>query len=160
MKILIVVISCSFLLAGVACASSLPEQNKALAKRAFEELLSKGKFELAERLYAKDFVNHGIHRDALVVVIFRCAESTDGAAMDDNLRIAIARRLKEHGVHIARGLNAGGLGLQRLSAAHFPTIGTHRAIQGHVLWLEGRHTYSASVHHPAETCDQRAFAGI
>src|ERR1700757_4681667 len=63
MKILIVVISCSFLLAGVACASSLQEQNKALAKRAFEELLSQGQFELAERLYAKDFVNHGIHRD-------------------------------------------------------------------------------------------------
>jgi steroid delta-isomerase-like uncharacterized protein len=63
MKIPIVVISCSFLLAGVACASSLQEQNKALAKRAFEELLSKGKFELAEQLYAKDFVNHGLHRD-------------------------------------------------------------------------------------------------
>ena len=44
-------------------ASSLQEQNKALAKRAFEELLSKGRFELAEELYAKDFVNHGIHRD-------------------------------------------------------------------------------------------------
>jgi steroid delta-isomerase-like uncharacterized protein len=62
MRILIV-ISCSFLLAGVACASSLQEQNKALAKRAFEELLSRGHFELAEQLYAKDFVNHGIHRD-------------------------------------------------------------------------------------------------
>jgi steroid delta-isomerase-like uncharacterized protein len=44
-------------------ASSLQEQNKALAKRAFEELLSGGKFELAEQLYAKDFVNHGLHRD-------------------------------------------------------------------------------------------------
>jgi steroid delta-isomerase-like uncharacterized protein len=63
MKILTVVISCSFLLAGVVYASSLQEQNKALAKRAFEELLSKGKFELAEELYAKDFVNHGLHRD-------------------------------------------------------------------------------------------------
>jgi steroid delta-isomerase-like uncharacterized protein len=63
MKIHIVVISCSFLLAAAACGSSLQEQNKALAKRAFEELLSKGKFELAEQLYAKDFVNHGIHRD-------------------------------------------------------------------------------------------------
>jgi steroid delta-isomerase-like uncharacterized protein len=63
MKILTAVINCSFLLAGVACASSLQEQNKALAKRAFEELLSRGRFELAEQLYAKDFVNHGIHRD-------------------------------------------------------------------------------------------------
>lgn len=63
MKIVTAVINCSFLLIGIACASSLQEQNKALAKRAFEELLSKGKFELAEQLYAKDFVNHGIHRD-------------------------------------------------------------------------------------------------
>jgi len=63
MKILTAVINCSFLLASIACASSLQEQNKALAKRAFEELLSKGRFELAEQLYAKDFVNHGIHRE-------------------------------------------------------------------------------------------------
>lgn len=63
MKILTAVINCSFLLASIACASSLQEQNKALAKRAFEELLSGGRFELAEQLYAKDFVNHGIHRD-------------------------------------------------------------------------------------------------
>ena len=52
-----------FVTANLLFASSLQEQNKALAKRAFEELLSKGKFELAEQLYAKDFVNHGIHRD-------------------------------------------------------------------------------------------------
>jgi len=64
MKILIVVISCSFLLAGVARASSLQEQNKAIAKRAFEEILSRGQYELAEQLYAKDFVNHGIHSNA------------------------------------------------------------------------------------------------
>ena len=63
MKILTAVINCSFLLASIAYASSLQEQNKALATRAFEELLSRGQFELAEQLYAKDFANHGIHRD-------------------------------------------------------------------------------------------------
>jgi predicted SnoaL-like aldol condensation-catalyzing enzyme len=63
MKIFTAVINCSFLLASVAWASSLQEQNKALAKRAFEELLSRGQFELAEQLYSKDFANHGIHRD-------------------------------------------------------------------------------------------------
>jgi steroid delta-isomerase-like uncharacterized protein len=63
MKIISIISTCLFLLAGVIFASSLQEQNKALAKRAFEELLSKGRFELAEQLYAKDFVNHGIHRD-------------------------------------------------------------------------------------------------
>ena len=64
MKRLIAVSTCSFLLGSVIFASSLQEQNKALAKRAFEELLSGGRFELAEQLYAKDFVNHGIHRNA------------------------------------------------------------------------------------------------
>ena len=64
MKILSIIGTCSFLLANLSFASSLQEQNKALAKRAFDELLSKGRFELAEQLYAKDFVNHGIHRNA------------------------------------------------------------------------------------------------
>ena len=62
MKLITAVINCSLLLAGIAYGSSLQEQNKALAKRAFQELLSEGKFELAEQLYAKDFTNHGIHR--------------------------------------------------------------------------------------------------
>src|SRR5262249_30532213 len=64
MKIISIVSACSFLLAGSLYASSLQEQNKAIAKRAFEEMLSRGRFELAEQLYAKDFINHGIHRDA------------------------------------------------------------------------------------------------
>jgi steroid delta-isomerase-like uncharacterized protein len=64
MKILTAVISCSLSIATLVNASSLQDQNKALAKRAFEELLSQGHFELAEQLYAKDFINHGIHRNA------------------------------------------------------------------------------------------------
>ena len=63
MKILTALIHCSLLLATAIYASSLEEQNKARAKRAFDELLSKGRFEVAEQFYAKDFVNHGIHRD-------------------------------------------------------------------------------------------------
>jgi steroid delta-isomerase-like uncharacterized protein len=63
MKTLTAVSTCLFLLGGVIFGSSLQEQNKALAKRAFEELLSRGQFELAEQLYSKDFANHGIHRD-------------------------------------------------------------------------------------------------
>jgi steroid delta-isomerase-like uncharacterized protein len=64
MKTLIAVTTCLFLLGGVIFASSLQEQNKAIARRAFEEILSQGRFELASELYAKDFINHGIHRDA------------------------------------------------------------------------------------------------
>jgi steroid delta-isomerase-like uncharacterized protein len=51
-------------LAGSLFSSPLQEQNKAIAKRAFEELLSQGRFELATELYAKDFINHGLHSNA------------------------------------------------------------------------------------------------
>jgi steroid delta-isomerase-like uncharacterized protein len=44
-------------------AAPLQEQNKGTAKRAFEEILSGGNYELADQLYAKDFVNHGLHTD-------------------------------------------------------------------------------------------------
>ena len=52
------------LVAGQLFGSTLQDQNKATAKRAFEEILSHGRFELAQQLYAKDFVNHGIHSNA------------------------------------------------------------------------------------------------
>ena len=52
------------LVEGQLFGSTLQEQNKATAKRAFEEILSHGRFELAEQLYARDFVNHGIHSNA------------------------------------------------------------------------------------------------
>jgi steroid delta-isomerase-like uncharacterized protein len=64
MKISISISVCSLLFAGSLLASSLQDENKAIAKRAFEEILSQGRFELAEQLYAKDFVNHGIHSSA------------------------------------------------------------------------------------------------
>jgi len=64
MKIIITVIACFLSVAGLLFASSLQEQNKAIARRAFEEILSGGRFELVAQLYAKDFINHGIHRDA------------------------------------------------------------------------------------------------
>src|SRR5437762_11591561 len=64
MKIIISVSACSLLLAGSLLASSLQEQNKAVARRAFEESLSQGHYALAEQLYARDFINHGIYHDA------------------------------------------------------------------------------------------------
>jgi steroid delta-isomerase-like uncharacterized protein len=63
MKTIIVLSTCAVLLPVFILASSLQEQNKAIAKRAFDEILSDGRFELAGELYAKDFVNHGLNRD-------------------------------------------------------------------------------------------------
>jgi len=64
MKIISIVSAYSLLITASLLAAPLQEQNKMIAKRAFEEILGKGRFELTEQLYARDFVNHGIHRDA------------------------------------------------------------------------------------------------
>jgi len=39
------------------------EKNKAIAARVFEEIFNQGKFQIADEIYAKDFVNHGLHRN-------------------------------------------------------------------------------------------------
>jgi steroid delta-isomerase-like uncharacterized protein len=38
-------------------------RNKAIAARVFEEIFNQGKFQIADEIYAKDFVNHGLHRN-------------------------------------------------------------------------------------------------
>lgn len=39
------------------------DQNKAVARRVFEEIFNQGRFQVANDIYAKDFVNHGLHKD-------------------------------------------------------------------------------------------------
>jgi len=38
-------------------------RNKAVAERVFEEIFNQGKFQVADEIYAQDFVNHGLHRN-------------------------------------------------------------------------------------------------
>ncbi len=40
------------------------ENNKAVARRVFEEIFNQGRFGVADEIYARNFVNHGVHRDA------------------------------------------------------------------------------------------------
>ena len=42
---------------------SVQDQNKAIARRVFDEIFNQGKFEVADEIYAKHFVNHGVSRD-------------------------------------------------------------------------------------------------
>jgi steroid delta-isomerase-like uncharacterized protein len=46
-----------------AFASNIQSKNKAVARRVFDEIFNQGKFEVADQIYAKDFVNHGLTRD-------------------------------------------------------------------------------------------------
>ena len=53
-----------FIAAPAAFSADVAGRNKAIARRVFEEIFNQGKFEVAEEIYAKDFVNHGVSRDA------------------------------------------------------------------------------------------------
>ncbi|MFZ0144138.1 MAG: ester cyclase [Candidatus Sulfotelmatobacter sp.] len=55
--------------AALAADSALPSdaisqqaRNKAVAARVFEEIFNQGKFQVADEIYASDFVNHGLHK--------------------------------------------------------------------------------------------------
>jgi steroid delta-isomerase-like uncharacterized protein len=45
-------------------AADVRAKNKAIARRVFDEIFNQGKFEVANEIYAKDFVNHGVSRNA------------------------------------------------------------------------------------------------
>lgn len=67
-----VLLICAQPLAAIASALASPippqvsmqEKNKAVARRVFDQISNQGKFKAADEIYAKDFVNHGLHRDA------------------------------------------------------------------------------------------------
>jgi steroid delta-isomerase-like uncharacterized protein len=46
-----------------AVSGESSEQRKAVARRVFEEIFNQGKYEVANEIYASDFVNHGVTRD-------------------------------------------------------------------------------------------------
>jgi len=42
---------------------SQQDKNKAVASRVFDEIFNEGRFQTANEIYARDFVNHGLHKD-------------------------------------------------------------------------------------------------
>ena len=135
MKIIRTVSACLLLVADSLFASSLQEQNKAIARRAFEEILSHGRFELAEQLYAKDFVNHGIHRDATLEEDQTALKGWHQAF--SNIVISPEKLIAEGDLvtiyWIARGTNTGaGNGL--------PATGKKVELAGITIWriLDGK----------------------
>jgi steroid delta-isomerase-like uncharacterized protein len=48
---------------STAVSAETAGKRKAVARRVFEEIFNQGKFEVADEIYAKDFVNHGVTRD-------------------------------------------------------------------------------------------------
>jgi len=129
MKTIGTVSACLLWVAGSLFASSLQDQNKAIAKRAFEEILSEGRYELGEELYAKDFVNHGIHRNATLEEDQAALKGWHQAFSD--IAIVPEKLIAEGDLvvvyWIARGTNTGtGNGL--------PATGKKAELAGITIW--------------------------
>ncbi len=126
---------CLFFVAGSLVASSLQEQNKAIASCAFDEILSHGRFELAGEFYAKDFVNHGVHRNATLEEDQAALRGWHEAFPD--IAISAEKLIAEGDLvtvyWIARGTNTGaGNGL--------PATGKKVELAGITIWriLDGK----------------------
>ncbi len=48
---------------GSPSPSSIEDKNEVVARRVFEEIFNQGRFQVADQIYAKDFVNRGLHRN-------------------------------------------------------------------------------------------------
>jgi steroid delta-isomerase-like uncharacterized protein len=59
----LLVLGCVAIFSLGCFASDTQEQNKAVARRVFDEIFNQGKFQAADEIYAPNFVNHGLHRD-------------------------------------------------------------------------------------------------
>src|SRR5207249_10633704 len=129
MKITISVSTYWLLFAASLLASSLQEQSKAIARRVFEEILSRGRFELAGELYAKDFIKHGIHRNASLEEDQAALKGWHEAFPD--VSITPEKLIAEGDLvtiyWVARGTNTGtGNGL--------PAPGKQAALAGITIW--------------------------
>lgn len=115
---------------GPPVASSLDvDKNKAVARRVFDEIFNQGRFQVAAQIYAKDFVNRGLHRN------FTLAE--DQAAVHEekkafpDLRMTVDMMAAEADlvtvVWTFRGTNsAAGYGL--------PPTGASVEVRGITVW--------------------------
>ena len=127
-KAIVFVLSLSFFLSAVV-ASTQEEENKAIAKRAFEEILSNGNFALTPLLYAKDFVNHGLDRDASLqedqAAIRDWRQAFSDIVVEPKKLIAEGEMVTVY--WIARGTNTG-------TSAGFPATGKKVEIAGITIW--------------------------
>ncbi|HUB50858.1 MAG TPA: ester cyclase [Terracidiphilus sp.] len=105
------------------------EQNKAIARRVFDEIFNQGKFQVADEIYAKDFVNHGTHRDADLAADQAAVHIEKQACPD--LTIAIGPMVAEEDLvsvlWVAHGTDTARVGW-------LPATGAKIEVRGVTIW--------------------------
>jgi steroid delta-isomerase-like uncharacterized protein len=121
--------------AALAADSAPPDRasqeakNKAIAARVFEEIFNQGKFQVADEIYASDFVNHGLHKN-FDLQADQAAVHAEKKAFPD-LKMTVDVMVAEHDlvtvVWTFRGTNtAAGYGL--------PPTGARIELRGITVW--------------------------
>ncbi len=127
--VLIVLTTC-LLVPGLAIAADRrAERNKAVALRVFTEIFNQGRYEVAHEIYAADFENHGLTRDAGLVEDQAAARGWREAAPD--LVMSVEKEIAEGDLvtvlWTGRGTNTGtGNGL--------PATGRKLQLRGITIW--------------------------
>ena len=93
----------------------------------------------------------------VVAVVFLGFEMTLGDALENELRAVFGGRLDEDGVHLDRGEEAAGFGLDGLGAGHLASVEGGPGVVGHVLRLEGGDAHALAAEPGAEGDGDPAF---
>jgi steroid delta-isomerase-like uncharacterized protein len=110
-------------------AVSQQEQNKAIARRVFDEIFNQGEFQVADEIYAKDFVNHGMHHDAGLAEDQAAQRLEKQACPDLNMTVGpmVAEGDLVSVLWIARGTDTGRVG-------RMPATGVKIEVRGVTIW--------------------------
>lgn len=114
---------------AVPVAASQQEMNKAVARRVFEEIFNQGKFQVADEIYAPNFVNHGLHKN-FSLQEDQAAVHWEKQALPD-LKITVDRMMAEGDLVTAvwtlRGTNTA-------AASPLPATGAKLELRGITVW--------------------------
>lgn len=117
------------LLLLLAALTSPLDANKAVARRIFDEILTRGHFELASQLYAPDFVNHGMTRNATLAEDQAAAQGWLKAFPDLTIQAEVVAAEGDLVAVVwhARGTNSG-------SGNGLPATGRRTDGRGMTIW--------------------------
>ena len=116
-------------LSSIAGAGALQDANKAVARRVFDDIFNRSRFDAAAQIYTPNFVNHGLHKDSDLAEDQAAARGWRSAFPDLIMQVdqMIAEGDSVSVLWTGRGTNSGtGNGL--------PATGRKGELRGITIW--------------------------
>jgi predicted ester cyclase len=111
------------------------ERNEAVARRVFDEIFNQSQFQVAGEIYAPDFVNHGVHRNAGLAEDQAAVRWEKTVLPDLHIMVDLITANQDYVtvVWTARGRNTGHSGW-------IPATGARIEVRGITVWriVDGR----------------------